>query len=793
MMKKVLKWVSFVILMCIFAGLGGLFYLRSSLPSYDGTQAVTGLNAATKILRDKDSVTHIIAADQNDAVFALGYAHAQDRLWQLEMNRRIGQGRLAEILGPDALNTDKFIRVMGFYGLAQKNYDNAAPATRKTLESYAAGINAYVASRKGALPIEFIALKAQFAPWTPADSLVWGKLMSLDLGYQWRSELARFALSSQLSIARLNELIPPYPGDLAVNLPDPKLLYPGLLPPPVKAEEVEAKGSNNWVVSGTRTKSGKPLLANDPHLSLTAPGIWYLVHMRMGDKNVVGVTMPSLPYVTLGRTDNLAWGFTNTAPDSQDIIVEKIINPATGEYQTPEGTAILSQRREIIKVKGARDVELIVRSSRNGPIMSDAIDDLGARMGKKYALAMRWTALSETDTTLDSGIAMNMAQSVTEGIAAVRGFASPQQNIVLADTLGNIGYIAAGQVPQRSADHTTQGLMPSPGWLKSSEWTGFIPFEKLPQVVNPTSGFVATANQKIVGPEYPLIITRDWEDPFRQDRIVSLIEATPKHDISSFKKIQADILSEPMKKMRDAIANTLSGERKPPTELIAALKNWDGTMAADQPVPLIIAAWHRHFVKRVTSDDLGRLFKDYWRTRTRFVLGILANDPSSAQWCDDIKTKMKESCSSQIRGAFDDAMAELSQDYGTNWKSWKWGAAHQVVAEHRPFSAIPQLASRFNIRRSIGGYGTTVNVAHPDWNTKRPYDTTLIASYRGIFDLSNLDNSRFIIPNGQSGNVFSPHYSDIADRWASIQYITVPTKDGDIAKITEHTLTLTPR
>jgi penicillin amidase len=793
MIKKILKIATVLVILCALMGLGGWFYVRSSLPNYDGSVAVAGLGTTAKIVRDKDAVAHIFAANQNDAAFALGYAHAQDRLWQLEMNRRIGQGRLAEILGSDAVKTDKFIRVMGFYRLAQKNYENAAPATRKTLQSYAAGINAYVATRKGALPIEFIALKTNFAPWTPVDSLVWGKLMSLDLGYQWRTELGRFTLASRLPIGRINELIPPYPGDLAVNMPDPKTLYPGLLPPEIKAEEVEAKGSNNWVVSGARTVSGKPLLANDPHLTLTAPGIWYLVHMRMGDKNVVGVSMPSLPYVTLGRTDNLAWGFTNTAPDAHDIIVEKIIDPATGTYQTPDGTAILSKRREVIKVKNSADIFLTVRSSRNGPLLSDAIDDLGARMGKNYVMALRWTALSETDSTLDSGLAMNTAQTVAQGIAAVRGFTSPQQNIVMADTQGNIGYIAAGQVPQRSADHLTQGVMPVPGWLKSSEWTGFIPFEKLPQVVNPASGYVATANQKIVGPDYPLMITRDWEDPFRQDRIVSMLEATPKHNIASFSKMQADIISEPMKLMRDALVNNLASSAKPQADLIAALKKWDGTMAADQSVPLILAAWHRHFVKRVTSDDLGGLFKDYWRTRTRFVLGILANNASSTYWCNDIKSPNTETCAAQIKLAFEDAMTELNKEYGTDWKRWKWGTAHQVVAEHRPFSEVPQLASRFNIRRNLGGYGNTVNVAHAEWKPKRPYDTTLIASYRGIFDLSNLDNSRFIIPNGQSGNVLSKHYADFADRWAAVEYITVPTKDADIAKITQHTLTLTPR
>jgi penicillin G amidase len=771
----------------------GLVYLVSSLPNYDGTQSVTGLTAKVTIVRDKDAVAHITAANQKDAAFALGYAHAQDRLWQLELNRRIGQGKLSEIFGKEAVKTDKFMRTMGFYRSAQSAEKSLDPEARAVLTSYAAGINAYVKNRSGAMPPEFIIFKLKFAPWQVADSLVWGKLMSLDLSYQWRTELARFALSSVLSMTQLNELMPAYPGDAPIKLPNPTDLYPGLLPPPIKSDETEGKGSNNWVVSGTRTKSGKPLLANDPHLSLSAPGIWYLVHERIGNKNVVGVSMPSLPFIVLGRTDTLAWGFTNTAPDSQDIIVEKIINPATGEYQTPTGTEKLVSRSELIKVKGAEDINLKVRESRNGPILSDAIEGLAPRLGTQYVMAMRWTALADGDTSIAAGIGLNRAQNVREAITAMRGYLTPQQNIVLADTNGDIAFVAAGKVPQRSNDNVTQGLMPSPGWVKSSEWTGYIPFEKLPQVINPTNGYVATANQKIIDADYPLIITQDWEDPYRHDRIEALLLATPKHDVTSFEKIQADILSEPHMKMRDALVTALSAQKTSNADIIEALKTWDGRMSADSAVPLIISSWHRHFVERVTQDDLGPLFKDFWRTRTRFILGVLAANPSSAAWCDVKNTKIIETCTQEIIAAYDDAMAELNRDYGSNWKSWTWGAAHSAVAEHRPFSNVSQLEPYFNIRRVVGGSSTTINVAHPSWGKKRPYDANLIASYRGIFDLSDLENSRYVMPNGQSGNPLSHHYKDFAERWSEVKYIKIPTKDADIAKAAEHTLTLSPQ
>jgi penicillin G amidase len=771
---------------------GGFFYLRSSLPSYSGRVAVTGLSGKVEIVRDSDAIPHIIAGDQRDASFAIGYAHAQDRLWQLEMNRRIGQGRLSEILGKDALDTDKFMRVVGFYRQAEKTYANLDAETKSSLEAYAAGINAYMATRSGALPPEFIALGVKPAPWRPADSIVWLKLMSLDLGYQWRTELARFSLSAKLPMSRLNELLPPYPGDAAVALPKPENLFAGLLPPPVDANETQGKGSNNWVVAGSRTISGKPLLANDPHLTLTTPGIWYLAHLRMGTRNVVGVTMPSVPFVVLGRTDTLAWGFTNTAPDTQDLIVEKILDPTKGTYATPTGEATLTTRTELIKVKDSADVALVVRESRNGPILSDALEKVSRRLGDKYAIAIRWIALDAQDPTARAGFQLNMAGTIEEAISAAQDFKSPQQNIVMADTTGKIAYFAAGRVPIRSPKHPTQGLMPTPGWMAESDWIGEIPYNALPQEINPSRGFVATANQKVVAADYPYTITHDWEDADRYSRIVEMIEATPKHSVASFQKMQGDVLSHVALDQRNVIVPLLRNQKAIPADLVSALAAWDGEMSANSPLPLVMTAWHRFVVKRVTEDDLGALFKDNWRLRTRFVSGVLKGESNAAQWCDVQTTQAVESCKAIVVLAMEDALADLRKNHGQDWKKWQWGTAHQAVGGHRPFSAVPQLAARFDIRRSIGGSTHTVNVAHPKLSGTRPYDTDLLPSYRGIFDLSDLEKSQYVQPTGQSGNIMSGNYSDFADRWASVQYRAISTRDAVINAEAKHRLTLVP-
>jgi penicillin amidase len=408
-------------------------------------------------------------------------------------------------------------------------------------------------------------------------------------------------------------------------------------------------------------------------------------------------------------------------------------------------------------------------------------------------MAIRWTALDPDDPTMRAGLKLNLARSVEDAMAAATDFKTPQQNIVMADTAGNIGYLAAGRVPIRPANNTTQGLMPAPGWLAENDWIGEIPYEKLPRAYNPDSGYIATANQKIHAPDYPFTITRDFEDPDRYNRIVSLLTATAKHSIDSFQKIQADIYSEPAVRMRNRIVPILKGQKSIAPDMIAALETWNGEMDANQPQPLIMTAWQRAFVKRVTEDDLGPLFKDNWRLRTRFVEAILLGQSNSASWCDVQTTGVPEKCSDMIVAAMHDSIKQLSASQGADWKKWRWGNVHKAVAKHQPFSNVPQLAKFFETRVEVGGSSSTVNVAHPRIGDKGTYESDLLASYRGIFDLSDLEKSLYVMPGGQSGNVFSPQYRDMVERWAKLHYRTIPTRDTEIEVNTRNRLSLTAR
>lgn len=776
-------------LVLVVVAIAVLLYVRSSLPRYDGTVRLQGISAPVRVLRDKYAIPHIIAANFEDAAFAMGYVHAQDRLWQLEFNRRIGQGRLAEFLGPDALDTDKLMRTLGLYGRAQSAYEALDAKTKQQLNAYANGINSYITGHSGALPPEFLIFHIKPEPWKPADSLVWQKLMCLNLGYQWTHELQRFALSAKLNPAQVAEITNHYPGDAPNILPDPKMLFPDLPQLARVPESAEGKGSNNWVISGSRTVSGKPLLANDPHLDSTAPSIWYLAHIQVAGKNVVGVTLPSLPYIVLGRSDRVAWGFTNTEPDTQDIIVEKILDPKSGLYQRPDGTALLTHHDEIIKVKGNQNVPYTVRESANGPIISDALTKYQDTLGAKYVMALRWVVLKPTDTSVRAGGRLLEATSVASAMDVLRDFEAPEQNIVLADVDGNIGYFAPGRVPIRRKDNRTHGLMPQPGWEHTSDWIGEVPYDQLPKLFNPKQGYVATANHKVVGKAYPYTLTEDWELPDRYDRIVQLIEATAKHDITSVAAMQADITSAPQRNITQLLLKAAGTDI--PKNQRDTLAAWDGKMGADQSEPALSIAWQRYFVKRITADKLGDMFKDHWKLRQSLVEDVLSGK-TTQNWCDDVSTKSVETCHTQAVLAFKDANAELSTMMGKDWTGWRWGDVHNVVAQHRPFGKVPMLARWFDIRRRSGGSNSTVNVAHPDLKGDRPYDAYEIPSYRGIFDLSDLEKSRFVIPTGQSGNVFSKHYDDMADMWQRVQSITIQTTDKAMKAATVNEMRLVP-
>ena len=778
-------------------------YLRQSLPQLEGSTPAPGLRAPVDVLRDTWGIPHIFAVTQADAAYGLGYVHAQDRLWQMEMNRRIGSGRLAEILGPAALDTDRFLRTLGVRRSAQANLSRLDSETREVLLAYAAGVNAFLATDP-VLPVEFPLTGARPEPWSPVDSIVWVKMMAWDLGGNWRNELLRMRLAKTLPLARIEEFLPPYPGDTALRIRDLQELYGSLEKEALQLAQADAErllamappelpegaGSNNWVVAGSRSATGKPLLANDPHLGLTAPAVWYFAHLHTPDSNLIGATLPGVPIVTLGRNERMAWGYTNTGPDVQDLYLEKL--DSGGGYLTPDGPQPFTLVRETIKVKGAEDVRLEVRLSRHGPIISDVAKAALDATPRGYALAFAWTALAEDDPTIRASIKIGRAANWQDFLAAAAKFNAPQQNMLYADIDGNIGYIAAGRVPVRKRENDLRGLAPAPGWEVKYDWAGFIPFEEPPQSFNPPSGRLWTANEKIVAPGYKHFITSEWQPPYRSERIGALLDATPKHDSASFARMHADVLSLAMREALPYLPAT-TPRSEDARKALAMLSRWNAHTTRDAAEPLIIAAWWRELTKRIYADELGEAFNPNWHPRAQFILNVLANRNGQSRWCDDIRTSATETCAQQLALSLEAALADLRKRYGANIAAWRWGEAHQARHEHRPLGKQPLLARIFDFSVASAGDAYTPNVGqHYLYDESAPYANRHAPSLRAIYDLSDPEKSLFIHSGGQSGNRLSPHYKAFSQAWADGEYIPMITERRKIESSPHHTLRLVP-
>ncbi len=781
-----LRSIGALILLLALALAAAYGYVWRSLPQVEGQVRLASLKAPVDVVRDAYGIPHIFAGDTLDAAYALGFVHAQDRLWQMEINRRIGSGRLAEILGPGALDTDRFLRTLGVRRAAEANLARLNAETRLLLESYAQGVNAFLAPDP-VLPPEFLLTGARPEPWSPVDSVVWVKMMAWDLGGNWRSELLRMRLARTLPMVRIQEFLPPYPGDPPIAIADLKDLYGGLEQEAIRVagramDRVlamappglpEGAGSNNWVVSGSRSATGKPLLANDPHLSLTAPTVWYFAHLHTPRQNLIGATLPGVPVMTLGRNDHMAWAYTNTGPDVQDLFLEKL--DAAGGYMTPTGPAPFKVVTEIIKVRGGEDVKLEVRVSRHGPVISDVAKSVLDATPRGYAIAFAWTALDESDLTIESSIELGRAGSWNEFLAAARKFGAPQQNMLYADVEGNIGYVAAGRIPVRKPENDLKGLAPALGWDAKYDWAGFIPFEDLPQSYNPASGRLWTANDKIVAPGYKPFITSEWQPPYRSDRIGQMVEATPKHDIASFARMHADVQSLAAREALPLLLKTAprSSEASKALDLLA---KWNGEMRREYVEPLIFAAWWRELAKRIYADELADAFQPNWAPRAQFVINVLADRDGQSRWCDDIRTAAVETCGEVLALSLEAGLADLRQRYGTDMSGWRWGEAHKARHEHRPMGRQPLLAPIFDISTPSAGDTYTVNVGQYYINDEAmPFANRHAPSLRAIYDLSDPEKSLFIHSGGQSGNRLSPHYQSFTEAWANGEYIPMVT------------------
>lgn len=790
--------VATVVVVVVLVATAGFVVARRSLPAYEGTQTVAGLAAEVTVFRDTNAVPHIYAASLADAYRALGFVHAQDRFFQMEMMRRAGAGRLSEVFGSATISTDRFLRALGIYALAEQSLPDLDAETRAALDAYAAGVNAWLAS-DAPLPPEFLAMRTSPEPWRPADSLVWGKLMALQLADNMRDELLRARLLGRLDAAAVADLWVANPPDAPATLPDLARLYDTLDLPAIATALpdifAKASASNAWVISGDHTTTGAPLLANDPHLGFDAPVMWYLARMVTPELSVTGATVPGVPATILGHNGNIAWGFTTTGADTQDLFVERLDPDDPDRYLTPDGSEPFITREERIAVRGRDEPEVLtVRSTRHGLVMSglgERFDGIAATLpdadpDAQHVVALASTTLLPDDRTADGLFRLNRAGNWIQFRNAMSLFGAPVQNVLYADTTGAIGLTTPGRIPIRSAG---DGSVPVPGWDGVHDWRGFVPFSAMPVARNPRGGRIVNANNRLVGEAFPHLLARDWPAAFRAERINHRLDQVTSHDTFTFTDIQRDAITLAFARLWPHLERTQTLYDAPLDRAAFGLvADWDGTMARDRPEPLIFSAWMRALAPRLYGDELGPLLARYGSSRPRVIDRMLSEQ---TQWCDDQDQPGTQTCDEQVAAAFRDAVAALTADLGSEPADWRWGDQHQARFSHPVFGRIPGLDRLADVTVPTDGGDFTVNrgTARPG---RRPFDHVHGPGLRAVYDLADLDNSRFMTGTGQSGHVLSPHYRDFAEPWANGNSITLRGSPTALLSRGARVLTLSP-
>jgi len=773
---------------------GGLAYLfvRRSFAQINGSLEVPGLRDRVEIYRDVWGVPHIYAQNEHDVFLAQGYVHAQDRLWQMELNRRIGAGRLSEVFGDATVESDRFLRTIGLYRAAQADLELMPDETLAILQAYADGVNAFIESHTDRPPLEFVLAGFQPEPWTPADSLAWGKVMCMDLGGNWESELLRSRLIAAVGEARARDLdaaypdagpfiIPPEAGDYAYA--DSELLAIHQQIKELSGKGAALLGSNSWVVDGTRTASGRPMIANDTHLGIQMPSIWYEAHLVAGDLDVVGFSFPGVPGVVIGHNRHIAWGVTNLGPDVQDIYVEKINPDDPDQYEFRGTWEQMTVLEEIISIKGREQPEtLVVRLTRHGPIMTSVIEDA------RDVLALRWTAL-EGGQLLHSVHLLNYARNWDEFRAALSYWQAPSQNFVYADTEGNIGYQMPGDIPIRAKG---QGLVPVPGWTGEYEWTGYIPYEELPFVYNPLTHNMVTANHKVVPDDYPYFISHEWAEPYRALRILELLDASDALTIDDARNIQADTYS--------SVAALLAKHmlRIGPVDwrqerAFRFLENWDGQLESKSGAAGIAEVMLWRMMANTFGDELAPSgLGDALMGRTAPLVHIL-DDPTNA-WFDDEHTATVETRDDILRRSAAETMDYWARRFGdlpgNKHSQWAWGKIHVAEFEHL-LGRVEPLHLIFN-RGPVParGSGETVDAAEYE---RGAFSVQVLASQRQIVDVGGWRNSRSQHTTGQSGQPFHKHYDDMIRPWQEVNHHPMLYELDDIKANQEGLLILEPQ
>jgi len=700
------------------------YFAARSLPDYDTTQSVAGITAPVEIVRDNANVPHIFGATDPDVYFALGYAHAQDRMWQMTMLRRTAQGRLAELFGESTLGIDKLLRRLDLYNTAVASVEDQDPETRAALEAYADGVNAWFGKvnegARGRGAPEMWLFNHPISPWQPADSIAIIKVMALQLSSHLEHEVLRARTSLMIGNDLLEDILPDVPGPGIASLPDYASLVPGApryaansrLPfsplSPVKPAPL-AGASNAWAAGPTRSATGGTLLANDPHLGLTAPSVWYLARLELRSGGVIGGTIPGVPVILTGRSDRIGWGITSSYLDDQDVHIEELNPESRNQYRTPDGWADFETRDSIIKVKDGAAVTLKLRWTENGPVLAGDQFDLGTITPAGHVASLSWTALSPDDTTLTAAIKLMQATTIEDAFAAAESYIAPSQNLTVADRT-RVGMKVIGAIPNRDPAHRSQGRLPSLGHEAVNRWNGAKPATDNPTFTDPEGDILGNTNNKTV------------DLPF------------PDHAL----------------------------------ELLAA---WNGEMNEHLPEPLIYAAWVRALYARLIQDELGPLQSEFTHPNPLFIERVFRNIDGASVWCDVIQSAPVETCTDISRQALDDALIWIDETHGTTIAALRWGDAHQATHDHPVLGEVPVLRWFVNIRQSTSGGDHTLQRGRTSGQDPNPFHNVHAAGYRGVYDFADPDSSVFVTATGQSGHPLSRYYDNLGELWRRGEYV----------------------
>jgi penicillin G amidase len=826
-----------VVVIALVVTIGVVTAVRRSFPDRDGSLDVPGLSGQVEVIRDDQGVPQVYADSSADLFFAQGYVHAQDRFFEMDLRRHITAGRLSELVGPsaEALDTDKVVRTLGWRRVAEQELPLLSASTRQYLQAYADGVNAYVSGRSASqLGVEYAVLDLQLPsyrvePWTPVDSLAWLKAMAWDLKSNYDDEVTRARLSASLPVKRIEQLYPPYPfsehapiipsstgsssasavpvgsldalrtsgGEHAVQLAQQALdAVPALL------GRGDGIGSNSWVVSGEHTVSGKPLLANDPHLAPAIPSLWYQMglHCRTVSAqcpfDVAGFTFSGTPGVIIGHNNRIAWGFTNLGPDVTDLYLERVLGGRAeydGRYEP------LAVRRETIKVRGGDDVSITVRSTRHGPLMSDVLASVrdagrdttrgGGTDSATYDVALSWTALTP-GTTADAIFELDAARDWDQFRAAASSFEVPAQNLVYADVDGNIGYQAPGRIPVRKG---YDGRWPVPGWKSQYAWTSYVPFSQLPHELNPPEGFIVTANQAVTSATEPFL-TEDWAYGYRSQRIRDLLRGKNKLTASDMSRIQLDTRNGMAATLVPLMLKVDLSQDQFTREAQDLLRGWDFTQPPDSAAAAYYNAVWSNLLRLGFDDELGDQLAADGGDRWFEVVTSLLPVKSDPWWDNKATAGAVENRDEVLRQAMVSARVELTRKLGKDVSRWQWGRLHRLELVHTPLggASVPGPVRALVNRGPYELGGGTSIVDATGWTASAGYEVDWVPSMRMVVDLSDLDRSTWVNLTGASGHPYDAHYVDQAGHWADGRSYPWPfTRQAvDDAKADE--LTLSP-